>query len=84
MIRHLARRLQENGVTMVFSGLKRQVLGIMEKTGLDADIGAQHFFRTEDMALEAISQWLNDPAFDLKFFPLRTPAPDTAAPESGK
>jgi SulP family sulfate permease len=84
MIRHLARRLQENGVTMVFSGLKRQVLGIMEKTGLYADIGAQHFFRTEDMALEAISQWLNDPTFDLKFFPLRTPAPDTAAPESGK
>lgn len=84
MIRHLARRLQENGVTLVFSGLKRQVLGIMEKTGLYADIGAQHFFRTEDMALEAISQWLNDPAFDLKFFPLRAPVPDASAPEPGK
>ncbi len=84
MIRHLARRLQENGVTLVFSGLKRQVLGIMEKTGLYADIGAQHFFRTEDMALEAISQWLNDPAFDLKFFPLRAPVPGAAAPEPGK
>lgn len=81
MIRHLARRLQDNGVTMVFSGLKRQVLGIMEKTGLYASIGAQHFFRTEDMALEAISQWLNDPAFDEKFFPLRTSAgnPESSA-----
>ncbi len=82
MIRHLARRLQDNGVTMVFSGLKRQVLGIMEKTGLYASIGAQHFFRTEDMALEAISQWLHDPAFDEKFFPLRTPAGEqVAAPQ---
>jgi SulP family sulfate permease len=71
MIRHLARRLQQNDVTMVFSGLKRQVLGVMEKTGLYAAIGAQNFFRTEDAALEAISQWLNDPAFDEKFFPLR-------------
>jgi SulP family sulfate permease len=70
-VRHLAKRLQQNGVTMVFSGLKRQVLGVMEKTGLYALIGAQNFFRTEDMALEAISQWLNDPAFDEKFFPLR-------------
>ena len=74
MIRHLARRLQDTGVTMVFSGLKRQVLGIMEKTGLYASIGAQHFFRTEDMAVEAISQWLNDPAFDEKFLPLRVSA----------
>ena len=84
MIRHLARRLQENNVTMVFSGLKRQVLGIMEKTGLYADIGAQHFFRTEDMALEAISQWLNDPAFDEKFFPLRAPVQDAGTAEPGK
>ena len=85
MIRHLVQRLRENGMTMVFSGLKRQVLGIMEKTGLYAAIGAQHFFRTEDMALEAISQWLHDPAFDEKFLPLRrngqngTPAPAAAA-----
>lgn len=84
MIRHLARRLQENNVTMVFSGLKRQVLGIMEKTGLYASIGAQNFFRTEDMALEAISQWLNDPAFDEKFFPLRAAAPETADRDPGK
>jgi sulfate permease, SulP family len=84
MIRHLARRLQDNGVTMVFSGLKRQVLGIMEKTGLYASIGAQHFFRTEDMALEAISQWLHDPAFDEKFFPLRVAAGGTGTATAEK
>jgi len=90
MIRHLVQRLRENGMTMVFSGLKRQVLGVMEKTGLYATIGAQHFFRTEDMALEAISQWLNDPAFDEKFLPPRrngkrdsnAPAPAPATTDS--
>jgi len=82
MIRHLARRLQQNGVTMVFSGLKRQVLGVMEKTGLYAVIGAQNFFRTEDAALEAISQWLSDPAFDEKFFPLRRNGKNDGAPAS--
>ncbi|MBX3650801.1 MAG: SulP family inorganic anion transporter [Burkholderiales bacterium] len=84
MIRHLARRLQDNGVTMVFSGLKRQVLGIMEKTGLYASIGAQNFFRTEDMALEAISQWLHDPAFDEKFFPLRVTEAESKAATADK
>lgn len=70
VIRHLTRRLQEGGVTMVFSGLKRQVLQVMENTGLYALIGAQYFFRTEDSALDAIYQWIKDPTFDLKFCPL--------------
>ncbi len=84
MIRHLARRLQQNDVTMVFSGLKLQVLSVMEKTGLYAAIGAEHFFRTEEAALEAISQWLHDPAFDEKFFPLVVTAdlPTAAAADS--
>jgi SulP family sulfate permease len=72
VIRHLTQRLQDNGVTVVFSGLKRQVLQVMENTGLYALIGAQHFFRTEDNALDAIYQWIKDPAFDLKFCPLNS------------
>lgn len=70
VIRHLVQRLQEGGVTMVFSGLKHQVLRVMENTGLYALIGAQNFFRTEDGALDAIYQWIKDPSFDLKFCPL--------------
>ena len=69
-IRHLAGRLHQSGVTLVFSGLKRQVLQVMDRTGLYAVIGAQHFFRTEDMALEAISQWMHDESFDASFCPL--------------
>jgi len=33
-------------------------------------IGAQNFFRTEDAALDAIYQWVNDPTFNAKFCPL--------------
>ncbi len=71
MIRHLVQRLRENGVTMIFSGLKRQVLEVMERTGLHAHIGAPHFYRTEEHALEAIAQVLQDPVFDATYFPQR-------------
>lgn len=71
MIRHLVQRLSENGVTIVFSGLKRQVLSVMEKTGLYEKIGPQHFYRTEEHALEAIAQVLQDPAFNAAYFPRR-------------
>ncbi len=70
-IRNLAQRLRENGVTMAFSGLKRQVLSIMETTGLLALIGAENSFRTEDAALEAICERINDPSFDAVTCPLR-------------
>ena len=83
VIRQLAGRLQENAITMVFSGLKTQVLRVMEKTGLYAMIGAQHFFRTEDAALDAIYQWVNDPTFDAKFCPLTfAPAHEVSAAEA--
>ncbi|MGH8474069.1 MAG: SulP family inorganic anion transporter, partial [Gammaproteobacteria bacterium] len=36
MIRHLVERLHEAGITLVFSGLKRQVLQVMDRTGLYA------------------------------------------------
>jgi SulP family sulfate permease len=72
-IRNIVERLKENDVTVVFSGLKRQVLRVMEDTGLYALIGAQNFFRTEDAALDAIFQWITDPEFDAKFCPLVPP-----------
>lgn len=70
-IRNIVRRLADNGVTVVFSGLKRQILDVMERTGLYALIGAQNIFRTEDAALDAIFQWITDPEFDAKVCPLK-------------
>ncbi len=71
VIRHLVERLSESGVTMVFSGMKMQVLDIMQRTGLYGEIGAENFFRTEDMALDAIHQRIHDAAFDARYCPLR-------------
>jgi len=55
VIHHLVERLRENGVTLLFSGLKKQVLDIMEHTGLRQTIGHENIFPTEDMALDAIA-----------------------------
>ncbi|MDH5446609.1 MAG: sulfate permease [Gammaproteobacteria bacterium] len=54
VLRHLAERFQSGGVTMVFSGLKRQVLRVMHRTKLFDVIGRDNIYATEDMALESI------------------------------
>jgi len=54
VIRHLVQRLREGGVTLLFSGLKHQVLEVMGRTGLRELVGARNFYRTEDLALEAV------------------------------
>jgi SulP family sulfate permease len=59
--------LSASGVTLIFSGIKRQVLQVMERAGLYALIGAQHFFRNEESALEAIDQWVNDASFEARY-----------------
>lgn len=81
VIRRLVRRLKDGGVTVVFSGLKLQVTRVMQNTGVYALIGAQHFFRTEDAALDAIYQWIHDPTFDAKFCPLNPPGAAPPAQE---
>jgi SulP family sulfate permease len=54
VIRHLVLRLRDGGITLAFSGLKHQVLEVMERTGLTGLIGAGNLYRTEDLALESI------------------------------
>ena len=50
MLRSLLGHLRERGVTLVFSGVKRQVLDVMERTGLADEIGAANFFVSDAMA----------------------------------
>ncbi|MCX7893230.1 MAG: SulP family inorganic anion transporter [Burkholderiales bacterium] len=54
VVRHLVERLRSSGVTVVFSGLKKQVLDVMRNTGLDRLIGEEHLFPSDDQALAAI------------------------------
>lgn len=53
-IRGLCRLLEEQGVSLFFSGLKWPVMDVMRRSGLVALIGEDHFSRTSDAALEAL------------------------------
>lgn len=65
VIHHLLDRLRDAGVTVVFSGLKKQVLDVMSATGLLESIGQASLFATEDQAIAAIYRRLgHDPEGD--------------------
>ena len=51
-------RLRANGVTLAFSGLKKQVLDVMRATGTLEHIGADNIFVHEDAALAALTERL--------------------------
>lgn len=54
VIHHLVERLHSIGMTMVFTGLKKQVLDVMRHTGLFDLITQNNIFANEDQAFEAI------------------------------
>ncbi len=54
VIHHMVERLRANGIRVVFSGLKKQVLVIMRNSGLLAFIGEENIFPDEDKALASI------------------------------
>lgn len=58
VLHHVVQRLYDNGITVVFSGLKKQILDVLRHTGLRELIGEQNIHPTADMALEAIYQQL--------------------------
>ncbi len=64
VVHHLVERLRESGVTLVFSGLKKQVLDVMRSTGLFELVGQENIFATEDQAISAIYERLGDAAHE--------------------
>lgn len=58
VLSNLAERLKANGVTLTFSGVKQQVLVIMENTGLTRKIGAANIYPTDIMGLDALLERL--------------------------
>ena len=54
VIHHLVERLNENGIVVLFSGLKKQVLDVMAATGLRELIGEKRIFATAEQALAKI------------------------------
>ena len=49
-----------NGITILLSGLKRQVIQVMQRTQLIERVGADNIFATEDMALQAIYERMGE------------------------
>lgn len=64
VIHHLVTRLRDAGVTLVFSGLKKQVLDVMRATGLFDLVTQNNIFATENQALASIYERLGDAAGD--------------------
>ncbi len=54
VLHHLVERLHDNDITVVFSGLKRQILQVLLATKLHDIIGEQNIFSNEDFALDEI------------------------------
>ena len=76
VIHHVVRRLRDNGVLVVFSGLKKQVVDVMRATGLLDYLGEDALFATYDQALTAIYAKVSpggtvDAAVDCPLMPLR-------------
>ncbi len=59
VLHQLVERLHDNGMTVVFSGLKRQILQVMLASGLHDVIGEQNIFSNEDFALDEIYKRLD-------------------------
>ncbi len=53
VVHHLVERLRSGGITMMFSGLKRQVIDVMRATHLLDYVGQENIFATADQAIEA-------------------------------
>jgi len=54
VIHHVVERLRANGIRVVFSGLKKQVVDVMHHSGLFDYIGQENIFADEDRALDSI------------------------------
>jgi SulP family sulfate permease len=54
IISSLTRHLRDSGITLVFSGLKMQVLEVMERTGLIKAIGESNIYSDDKAAIEAL------------------------------
>jgi SulP family sulfate permease len=54
VVHHMVERLRSSGIRVVFSGLKKQVLDVMEHSGLIKFIGQDNIFPDENKALDSI------------------------------
>ena len=71
ILHHLILRLRDVGVSLIFSGLKRQIIQTLHRTELDELLGMDHIFATADQALESIYEQLDAASDGPVYCPLR-------------
>jgi SulP family sulfate permease len=71
VVHHLVERLHSIGTTLVFSGLKKQVLDVMHATGLFDMIGQDKVFDTQELAIAAIYVQLGESGADDLFYTIK-------------
>jgi MFS superfamily sulfate permease-like transporter len=55
-VREVAERLRKVGVTLMFSGLKHQVMQVLERAGVVNELGRDSFFSDKETALRLLRQ----------------------------
>jgi len=60
MLASVTRRLAKTGITVIFANFKRQVMLVFHNSGFFKQVGAERFFATTDIALDAIWEELGD------------------------
>lgn len=60
MLSNLITRFKSNGITLCFSGFKKQTLDVIERSGLIDKIGSENLFSTDQAALDALESQLQD------------------------
>ncbi|WP_018139181.1 MULTISPECIES: SulP family inorganic anion transporter [unclassified Thioalkalivibrio] len=61
VIHQLVHRLKARGITLVFAGVKAQVLEVIQRTGLEDIIGKDNIFKSTDHAVKEISERVGEP-----------------------
>lgn len=59
VLHQVTQRLRDNGITVVFSGFKKQIFEVLRSTRLFQIIGEENLFPTVEMALTAIYERLD-------------------------
>lgn len=59
MLSNLIIRFKINGITLTFSGIKKQVQDVLDRTGLTEKIGADNIFPTDQEAIEKLGRILS-------------------------
>jgi SulP family sulfate permease len=61
MLCNLLERFRGSGITLAFSGVKKQVWDVMERTGLSDRIGKHNIFATDREAIDELRRRLDGP-----------------------